>query len=62
MITVISEAGNKVTEAIRIRAKTKVSADPNQSRFIKAEIRNLKDQIGLLEALLHAEGDKAQQF
>jgi hypothetical protein len=59
MLSVISEAANKTGEAIRVLVNIDDSIRPGHIQFISTEIRNLKDQIGLLEALLHAQGADA---
>jgi hypothetical protein len=56
MISVISQAASKTGEAIRVLVNADDSINSAHIQFINTEIRNLKDQIGLLEALLHAEG------
>ena len=56
MISVISQAASKTGEAIGVLVNADDSINSSHIQFINTEIRNLKDQIGLLEALLHAEG------
>jgi len=55
MISVISQAASKTGEAIGVLVNADDSINSSHIQFINTEIRNLKDQIGLLEALLHAE-------
>ena len=55
-ISAISEAASKTSEAIRVLVNADESMRPGHIQFVNTEIRTLKDQIGLLEALLHTEG------